>query len=127
MPTAIANRPNTVSAVASNTIPRITKNAANTSRRIRIERSRSIGAAYAWGSTPDEDADASRLLAFRGHTLDLDALELHAGDRKYQLTQMECDLLAYLIRNAGKAVSRKAILEHVWAVHEDTDTRAIDG
>ena len=71
-------------------------------------------------------ADALHLLAFRGHTLDLDALELHAGDRKYQLTQMECDLLAYLIRNAGKAVSRKAILEHVWAVHEDTDTRAID-
>ena len=46
--------------------------------------------------------------------------------RTYQLTQMECDLLAYLIRNAGKAVSRKAILEDVWALHEDTDTRAID-
>ncbi|MEZ5285621.1 MAG: helix-turn-helix domain-containing protein [Vicinamibacterales bacterium] len=39
---------------------------------------------------------------------------------------MESDLLAYLIRNAGKAVSRKAILENVWALHEDTDTRAID-
>jgi DNA-binding response OmpR family regulator len=79
-----------------------------------------------WAREEPREADASRLLAFRGHTLDLDALELHAGDRKYQLTQMECDLLAYLIRNAGKAVSRKAILEHVWAVHEDTDTRAID-
>ena len=30
------------------------------------------------------------------------------------------------MRNAGKAVSRKAILEDVWGVHEDTDTRAID-
>ena len=30
------------------------------------------------------------------------------------------------LRNAGKAVSRKAILEDVWALHEDTDTRAID-
>jgi DNA-binding response OmpR family regulator len=79
-----------------------------------------------WAREEPREADASRLLAFRGHTLDLDALELHAGDRKYQLTQMECDLLAYLIRNAGKAVSRKAILEQVWAVHEDTDTRAID-
>ena len=39
---------------------------------------------------------------------------------------MECDLLAYLVRNAGKAVSRKAILEDVWDLHEDTDTRAID-
>ncbi len=79
-----------------------------------------------WAREEPREADASHLLAFRGHTLDLDALELHIGDRKYQLTQMECDLLAYLIRNAGKAVSRKAILEHVWDVHEDTDTRAID-
>ena len=39
---------------------------------------------------------------------------------------MEADLLRYFIKNAGKAVSRKAILEDVWNLHEDTDTRAID-
>ena len=65
-------------------------------------------------------------LAFAGKRLDLEALELHVGDRKYQLTQMECDLLQYLVKNAGKAVSRKSILEDVWDLHEDTDTRAID-
>jgi DNA-binding response OmpR family regulator len=65
-------------------------------------------------------------LVFAGKTLDLEALELQAGDKKYQLTQMECDLLQYLVKNAGKAVSRKAILEEVWDLHEDTDTRAID-
>jgi DNA-binding response OmpR family regulator len=79
-----------------------------------------------WARTEPRETDASRVVAFRGRTLDLDALELHVAERTYQLTQMECDLLAYLIRNAGKAVSRKAILEDVWAVHEDTDTRAID-
>jgi len=79
-----------------------------------------------WAREEPADADRARTLAFSGRTLDLDALELHVGDKRYQLTQMECDLLAYLIRNAGKAVSRKAILEDVWAVHEDTDTRAID-
>jgi DNA-binding response OmpR family regulator len=67
-----------------------------------------------------------RLMTWAGRTLDLDALELHVGKRSYHLTQMECDLLAYLLRNMGRAVSRKAILEDVWAVHEDTDTRAID-
>ena len=66
------------------------------------------------------------VLAFAGKRLDLEALELHVGDKKYQLTQMECDLLHYLVKNAGKAVSRKAILEDVWDLHEDTDTRAID-
>lgn len=65
-------------------------------------------------------------LAFAGKRLDLEALELHVGDRKYQLTQMECDLLQYLMKNAGKAVSRKSILEDVWDLREDTDTRAID-
>ena len=48
------------------------------------------------------------------------------GEKAYQLTQMESDLLQYLVRNAGRAVSRKAILEEVWDLHEDTDTRAID-
>jgi DNA-binding response OmpR family regulator len=65
-------------------------------------------------------------VTFAGKTLDLEALELHVGDKKYQLTQMECDLLQYLVKNPGKAISRKSILEDVWDLHEDTDTRAID-
>ncbi len=65
-------------------------------------------------------------LAFAGKKLDLEALELHVGDKKYQLTQMESDLLQYLVKNTGRPVSRKAILEEVWDLHEDTDTRAID-
>ena len=32
----------------------------------------------------------------------------------------------HLIANAGRNVSRKQILEQVWGLHEDTDTRAID-
>ena len=44
----------------------------------------------------------------------------------YHLTAMEADLLHYLLKNAGKVVSRKAILEDVWNLHEETDTRAID-
>lgn len=79
-----------------------------------------------WARTGPHQPAESRSLAFHGRVLDLDALELHAGERTWQLTQMECDLLAYLVRNAGKAVSRKAILEDVWSLHEDTDTRAID-
>jgi len=39
---------------------------------------------------------------------------------------MEAELLRYLIRSTGKPVSRKAILQDVWNLHEDTDTRAID-
>jgi DNA-binding response OmpR family regulator len=74
-------------------------------------------------SKPDGESER---LTFAGKTLDLKALELHVGDTSYQLTQMECHLLRYLVNNVGKAVSRKAILEDVWDLHEDTDTRAID-
>ncbi len=69
---------------------------------------------------------AADVLVFAGHRLDLRALELHARGRAYRLTMMEADLLAYLVRHAGRVVSRKAILEDVWGLHEDTDTRAID-
>jgi len=63
---------------------------------------------------------------FSGRTIDFDTLELTVGDRVLNLTLMEANLLRYLIEHEGKAVSRKAMLEHVWQLHEDTDTRAID-
>jgi DNA-binding response OmpR family regulator len=63
---------------------------------------------------------------FAGRTIDFDALELRVDDRVLPLTLMEANVLRYLIRHEGKAVSRKAMLEDVWAVHEDTDTRPID-
>ena len=73
-----------------------------------------------------QDQHEHEQLTFAGRTLDLESLELRVGDKAYQLTQMECDLLQYLVRNAGRPVSRKAILGEVWDLHEDTDTRAID-
>jgi DNA-binding response OmpR family regulator len=39
---------------------------------------------------------------------------------------MEMELLRYLISKAGRPVSRKELLEQVWGLKEDTDTRAID-
>jgi DNA-binding response OmpR family regulator len=63
---------------------------------------------------------------FDGKTIDFDALELTVGNRVLQLTLMEANLLRHLIAHEGKAVSRKAMLEQVWGLHEDTDTRAID-
>jgi DNA-binding response OmpR family regulator len=63
---------------------------------------------------------------FAGRTIDFDTLELRVGDRTLPLTLMEANLLRYLISHEGRAVSRKAMLEEVWGLREDTDTRAID-
>jgi len=66
------------------------------------------------------------LYTFGGKTVDFGALELRARGRVVRLTLMEAEFLRYLIANAGRAVSRREILEDVWNLREDTDTRAID-
>jgi DNA-binding response OmpR family regulator len=64
--------------------------------------------------------------SFHGRTIDFGKLELRVNGNTIQLTLMEAELLRHLIRNQGRIVSRKSILEEVWGLHEDTDTRAID-
>jgi len=64
--------------------------------------------------------------SFAGKTIDFGALELRSGGTTIHLTLMESELLRHMVQNDGKIVSRKQILEEVWGLHEDTDTRAID-
>ncbi len=64
--------------------------------------------------------------SFDGKTIDFGTLELRAADSVIHLTLMESELLRHMVRNDGRVVSRKQILEEVWGLHEDTDTRAID-
>ena len=71
-------------------------------------------------------ASVDDLFTFDGKTLDFDALQLRTATSTVQLTLMEAKLLRHLIRQNGRTVSRKSILEDVWGLHEDTDTRAID-
>jgi len=71
-------------------------------------------------------AQSPDVFTFADRTIDFANMALSARGRSYSLTQMECELLRYLVRNSGQVVSRRAILEQVWGLHEDTDTRAID-
>lgn len=76
-------------------------------------------------STPaDEPPQPAFTLA--GRTIDLDSLEIRNDDKTIHLTLMEADLLRYLLEHPGKIIARKELLENVWHVKEDTDTRAID-
>ncbi|MDT5158656.1 MAG: two-component system, OmpR family, alkaline phosphatase synthesis response regulator PhoP [Acidobacteriota bacterium] len=63
---------------------------------------------------------------FGGKMIDFGALELRTGERAMRLTLMEAELLRHLVERAGQVVSRKSLLEEVWGLREDTDTRAID-
>src|SRR5581483_8751191 len=59
-------------------------------------------------------------------SFNFDLSQLAIGDQIFPLTLMEANLLRYLIDREGKPVSRKTMLEDVWGLQEDTDTRPID-
>jgi DNA-binding response OmpR family regulator len=70
--------------------------------------------------------DEREEFAFNSRVIDFGNLELRTPQQTIRLTLMEAQLLRYLVKHEGNVVSRKAILEKVWGLNEDTDTRAID-
>jgi DNA-binding response OmpR family regulator len=88
-----------------------------------------------WQSTPRAEATGQPtpetevpqpVFTLAGRTIDLDTLEIRNGEKTIHLTLMEAELLRYLLDHPTKIVARKELLENVWHVKEDTDTRAID-
>ena len=59
-------------------------------------------------------------------TISFENLEIRGAEKTIHLTLMEADLLRYLVDRPNKIIPRKEILENVWHVRDDTDTRAID-
>ena len=72
------------------------------------------------------DTEPRNTFRFDNREIRFGTLELSSPDQQVRLTLMEAELLRYLIERPGKVVSRGEILEEVWRVREDTDTRAID-
>src|SRR5258708_18712368 len=79
-----------------------------------------------WIRDEGKPAGAGNVMTINGRTIDFENLELKNGDDLVHLTLIETKLLQYLIENDSRPVSRKEILEDVWQLQEDTDTRAID-
>lgn len=73
-----------------------------------------------------QEPPAAEKFEFAGRVIDFENQTLEVGDKRQPLTLLETNLLRYLSKNEGRAVSRKALLEQVWGVREDTDTRAVD-
>ncbi len=97
---------------------------------ILIARIRSLLRRTDWSrNVPKEvkpEAAAEDRYEFGEKSVDFDRLELDVRGQVFPLTLMEANLLRHLIQHEGKPVSRKSMLEEVWGLHEDTDTRAID-
>jgi DNA-binding response OmpR family regulator len=78
------------------------------------------------GAAATVNAGASDRFVFGDKSVEFDALELRVREQVFPLTLMETNVLRYLIQHEGKPVSRKQMLEEVWGLHVDTDTRPID-
>ncbi len=58
--------------------------------------------------------------------MDLLSREVFRGDQRVDLQPREFALLEYLMRNAGKVVSKTMIMEHVWEYNFDPQTNGVD-
>lgn len=85
-----------------------------------------LGAGTSGTARVGERDSGGDTFSFCGKSIDFAELELRTLGNTIHLTVMEAELLRYLVRSAGRVVSRKSILEDVWGLREDTDTRAID-
>ncbi len=73
----------------------------------------------------DENKDLP-VYHFGNNEVNFKNLICKAGDKKIRLTSHEALLLKYLIDNKGQVVSRKELLEKVWNISSDIDTRTVD-
>jgi DNA-binding response OmpR family regulator len=93
---------------------------------ILIARIRGLLRRREWLRAAPPAAPAKDTFTFDGKSVDFNLSQLRVRGEVFPLTLMEANVLRYLIQHEGQAVSRKKMLEEVWGLHEDTDTRAID-
>jgi two-component system OmpR family response regulator len=65
-------------------------------------------------------------LAYGDLTMNLLTREVTRGGRKIELQRLEFSLLEYLMRNAGRVVSKTMIMEHVWDYNFDPQTNVVE-
>ena len=71
-------------------------------------------------------ADQPDEVVFNGRRIDFVRQVIEKDGVEFSLTLMEAMLLRHLVANEGRPVSRKTLLEDVWGVRQDTDTRTVD-
>jgi DNA-binding response OmpR family regulator len=73
-------------------------------------------------------ARSNRSLAIRvgPYEIDPERRSVTIDGKPVALTQKEFDLAVYLFQNSGRLLSRVKLLEQVWGVSADLDTRTVD-
>jgi DNA-binding response OmpR family regulator len=66
------------------------------------------------------------VLHFGGYEIDQENREIRAAGKPVELTQKEYELASYMFRNPGRLLSRVHLLEVIWGLHAEIDTRTVD-
>jgi DNA-binding response OmpR family regulator len=72
------------------------------------------------------DASGDRLLQVGDLTLDFDRHEARRQDRTAELTAKELELLAYLMQNAGRVLTKPQIIDHVWGYDAQATSNVVE-
>ncbi len=71
-------------------------------------------------------ATPSNVIRVGDLSLDLVSREVRLGEEAVELSPREFSLLEYFMRSPGRVFARSQISQHVWNLHFDTGTNAID-
>lgn len=63
---------------------------------------------------------------FGVNKINFENLKCTSGKKEFQLTSYEAMIMKYLIENKDKVVTRKELLENVWNMNPDIETRTVD-
>lgn len=66
------------------------------------------------------------LVSFGKNKINFENLDCSNNKNNFKLTPQEAMVMKYLIENKGKIVSRKELLENVWHMNPDIETRTVD-
>jgi len=59
-------------------------------------------------------------------TLDIQRHEARRGEQSVELTAKELELLAYLMRNAGRVLTKAQIVDHVWGYDSEATSNVVE-
>ncbi|MGD0896311.1 MAG: response regulator transcription factor [Thermoguttaceae bacterium] len=71
-------------------------------------------------------AAATATFEFANAKIDFEKFKVFIGDEPVRLTQLEMSLLRYFIENQGRVIPRRELLENVWRMPGNLNTRAPD-
>lgn len=70
--------------------------------------------------------NSANICTYNNIILNKDERAVYKNKEKINLTPKEYDLFLLLIENIGKALSRDTILDKVWSINEEIETRTVD-